>query len=137
MKIVAIIFAILAMLVLVLFLLHDIISSIDYLRGKKCKGEIIEKLGEEEVAYYGRHRRPEVFGKYLVRYTDEREITIEETLLRKEVNLTKGIHIDVRYLEKDGETHLVTDAYMRRLGEFLIALILGIALAIFAYNYTR
>lgn len=114
---------------LLLFLLHDIRAAVRYFRATKTTGEIIEKLGEEKFAYYGDKKERRVFGKYLVRYTDDMGKRTEGTVLLKQTDLSFGAQVKVRYQTDNSGTVLVDDVYVRRLRHFMIGLVIGGALA--------
>lgn len=138
MEIVVYIFAMAAALILILvlgvFLSYDIRQAGRYRRAERCRGTVLENIGTEKAAAYGRHQY-RTYGKYRIQYTVGQETHTDELLLRDR-NLKAGDSVEIRYVtDKDG-VYPVNDVSVRRLREIVITFIIVLPLCIY-FIYKR
>ena len=130
--ILAFIFAICAVGYLLLFIIADAVLAFKYLNGKLIKVKIIEILGEEEVAGYGRSTQSIDYFKYKVEYTVNGEIKTGEVYEKKKRKSSpKSIGQKVKascIIWDDGKCELVSrvnyDRFIRLIAVIIVTLIL-------------
>lgn len=124
----AVLFAVLAVIVLAAIISSDVKKSVTYLRSKKAAGLIVEKTGERSTPAYGTSRRRR-YATYHVRCSiNGRELILEAASKRRDI--APGNVLAVRYVEyPDGRICEVFPYELDRLRELLVGIVLGCFLA--------
>lgn len=120
--------------VLILFLSYDIRQAGRYRRAERCRGTVLENIGTEKIAAYGRHQYRK-YGKYRVQYTVGQE-TYKDEILLKDRKLKPGDSVEVRYIREEGGISPVNDVSARRLKEVIITFLIVLPLCIY-FIYTK
>lgn len=127
--IIAVIFALIVTFFLFTIISYDIKQAKRYRTADRCQGIVLEKLGTEETAAYGRNQRRK-YNQYQIQFSDEKE-TYTDVLLMKNKELEAGDVVEVRYVTDKKGVHLINDVSLRRLKEVIISLIIVIPLCVF------
>lgn len=124
----AVLFVVIAVLVLAVIISSDVKKSVAYLKSNRATGLIVKKIGERSMPAYGTRRR-RCYSTYHVRCTIHgREHILEAASKRRD--LAPGNILTVRYVEyPDGRICEVFPYEWDRLRELLAGSVLGIAVA--------
>lgn len=124
MKIIAMLFAIILVIIFILFVGSDLINTIKYIKSKKCDGYIVEVLDIEKIASYGRNQYRR-FRRYKIKYNGG----IESEILMARKKLNVGDTIKVHYSENaDGSCKVLNIISCLRITELVLSAIIVIIL---------
>ena len=112
---VAMAFALLAMAFLIIYIASDVWEAKRYKRAARCQGMILENLGIEKVAFYGRHNYRK-YGNYYIQFTYNGEVR-NDKLLIKDRQLAPGDFVELHY---EVGVHPLNDVCLRRVRELAI-----------------
>lgn len=124
--IIAFLFAISALIILLVFISYDLKQMRIYKNAKHSRGIVLEYLETEKVAAYGRNQSRK-YAKYKVQFQTEYGLATDALLMRNQ-KLRPGDVVEVHYTVDQTGIHTVNDVSVRRLREILIIAIITIVI---------
>lgn len=92
---------------------------------------ILENLGIEKVAFYGRHNYRK-YGNYYIQFTYNGEVR-NDRLLIKDRKLAPGDFVEVHYDVDEVGVHPLNDVCLRRVRELIICFIIMLPVGLLFY----
>lgn len=118
-------FAIILMLIFIMFLFIDIVGSKQWLGATRVPAIIKQVNGIEECPNYGKYQSKSRYWKCLVTFAVKGSIVEMETVLPYKKMPKEGDKVEIRFMEKaDGAIKMVDSMHWDRLKMLLIASVL-------------
>lgn len=118
-------FAVILMLIFIMFLFIDIVGSKQWLNASRASATIKQVNGIEECPNYGKYQPKSHYWKCLVTFTVKGSIVETETVLPYKKMPKEGDKVEIRFMEKVGGTIKTVDSrHWDRLKMLLIASVL-------------
>lgn len=136
--IIAVLFALIAGLILFLFIAVDVIKTKEYMKANRTSGVVRRDAGEEDFANYGKLQPPTKYWKYLVDYQVDGKMYSGIFLCGKDEKYDVGTDVEVRYvIDKDGIPEIVNSEYKDRLFRLIFVVILAIPFSVFCFYVSK
>lgn len=128
--IIAMLFAICAGAVFLLFIAADFVRTREYNHAYKTMAKVQDYMGVHKTANYGKYARSCVYHKYAVTFIVDGRLYNGEHLVKNE-SLVKGQDVLIRYTkEKDGTAKIVNRDIRDRFYRFLLCVIIAVPVCI-------
>lgn len=133
--IIAVLFALSALLVLGLFVVSDIRSTADYLKAKRIMARVSRLVGEKKTANYGILQPPTTYYTYAVDFMVDGRQWSGIFLSRKNV-WKEGDLVEIRYkTNQRNEIEIVNQDIKDRFVRFMICVVIVVPLCLIAIKY--